>query len=582
MSISFPTALDNFSNPTATSDLSNPSHSQQHADLNDAVEALQLKVGITNSADTNSLDYKIANVVGGGGSGTVTSVSVTTANGVSGSVATATTTPAITLTLGAITPSAIQVSGLTASQILSTDASKNLTSLAVATYPSLTELAFVKGVTSAIQTQINAKGAGTVTAVSVTSANGVSGSSSGGATPALTIALGAITPTTVNSVTISGSATPTLSVTGTTTVSGSNTGDQTISDATISTSDITTNNFTTAKHGFVPKGTNIGSFLKDDGTWGTPAGAGDMALASVQTVTGAKTFGTIGGAVGKFILAGSTSGSTIVNAAAVAGSTTMTLPTASTTLIGTDTTDTLTNKTLTSPKINENVVLTTTATKLNLLTSATGTTGTASTNIVFSASPTFTGTVTLPVGLTGVIRTDTGVVSVDTDVTDIVSAASTSAAGKVELAITSEIDTGTDSTRAMPVDQFVASARNVRYINWRVLDPTTDWPADGTTKVGGDFVFPFAGTIVSIRAEVDTAGTTGTSIVDVNKDGATIMTTNKLKWDSTEKSTSTYSGTAPGLTDTALSVGSVLTVDIDTNHTTKSKGLTIMLGVRQT
>lgn len=48
---------------------------------------------------------------GGGGSGTVTSVSVVTANGVSGSVATATTTPAITLTLGAITPSTVR--GLT-------------------------------------------------------------------------------------------------------------------------------------------------------------------------------------------------------------------------------------------------------------------------------------------------------------------------------------------------------------------------------------------------------------------------------------------------------------------------------------
>lgn len=39
--------------------------------------------------------------------GTVTSVSVTTANGVSGSVATATTTPAITLTLGDITPDSV-------------------------------------------------------------------------------------------------------------------------------------------------------------------------------------------------------------------------------------------------------------------------------------------------------------------------------------------------------------------------------------------------------------------------------------------------------------------------------------------
>jgi hypothetical protein len=40
---------------------------------------------------------------------------------------------------------------------------------------------------------------GTVTAVSVATANGVSGSSSGGATPALTIVLGAITPTSVTS-----------------------------------------------------------------------------------------------------------------------------------------------------------------------------------------------------------------------------------------------------------------------------------------------------------------------------------------------------------------------------------------------
>ncbi len=49
-----------------------------------------------------------------------------------------------------------------------------------------------------------------------------------------------------------------------------------------------------------------------------------MLLAGVQTVTGAKTFGTIGGAVGKFLLAGSTSGSSTINAAAIAGSTTLT------------------------------------------------------------------------------------------------------------------------------------------------------------------------------------------------------------------------------------------------------------------
>jgi len=84
---------------------------------------------------------------------------------------------------------------------------------------------------------------------------------------------------------------------------------------------------------------NAGEVLTSQGTtlapiWSTPAGTGDMVLASVQTVTGAKTFGTIGGAVGKLILAGSTSGSSILNAAAVAGTTTITLPGTTTVLAG--------------------------------------------------------------------------------------------------------------------------------------------------------------------------------------------------------------------------------------------------------
>ncbi|NOR84759.1 hypothetical protein GQ473_01445, partial [archaeon] len=92
-------------------------------------------------------------------------------------------------------------------------------------------------------------------------------------------------------------------------------------------------------------GASASTYWRGDGTWVSPAGAGDMVLADVQTVTGAKTFGTIGGAVGKFILAGSTSGSTIVNATAAAGATTLTVPAATDTLVGKATTDTFTNKT---------------------------------------------------------------------------------------------------------------------------------------------------------------------------------------------------------------------------------------------
>lgn len=62
MATSFPTGLDSLTNPTATDTLDSPPHDEQHADANDAIEALQAKVGINSSADTNSLDYKVNNI----------------------------------------------------------------------------------------------------------------------------------------------------------------------------------------------------------------------------------------------------------------------------------------------------------------------------------------------------------------------------------------------------------------------------------------------------------------------------------------------------------------------------------------
>lgn len=64
----------------------------------------------------------------------------------------------------------------------------------------------------------------------------------------------------------------TLEITNDTTLSGTNTGDQTLpTDATIVTTDVTTNNASTSKHGWFPKlPTPTGLYLKDDLSWGTP------------------------------------------------------------------------------------------------------------------------------------------------------------------------------------------------------------------------------------------------------------------------------------------------------------------------
>jgi hypothetical protein len=67
--------------------------------------------------------------------------------------------------------------------------------------------------------------------------------------------------------------------------------------------------------------------------------------------------------VASFGFSGSTSGTTTVQASAVAGTNTLTLPaTSSDTLVGKATTDTLTNKTLTSPTINTPTIATPTIT----------------------------------------------------------------------------------------------------------------------------------------------------------------------------------------------------------------------------
>lgn len=61
MAVNYPTSLDNFTNPTSSDAMNSVTvpHATQHSDLNDAVEALEAKVGINGSAVATSLEYRV-------------------------------------------------------------------------------------------------------------------------------------------------------------------------------------------------------------------------------------------------------------------------------------------------------------------------------------------------------------------------------------------------------------------------------------------------------------------------------------------------------------------------------------------
>jgi hypothetical protein len=127
-------------------------------------------------------------------------------------------------------------------------------------------------------------GSGTVTSVAVSGANGIGVSGSPVTTTGtIALSLGAITPSSVNSVTISGSSTPTLAVTGTTAVSGTNTGDQTITLTGVVTGS-GTGSFATSLGTFTSA--NLRTALSDEtGTGAAYFQGGDLGTPSAGVLT---------------------------------------------------------------------------------------------------------------------------------------------------------------------------------------------------------------------------------------------------------------------------------------------------------
>lgn len=125
------------------------------------------------------------------------------------------------------------------------------------------------------------------------------------------------------------------------------------------------------------------------------------------------------------------------------------------------------------------------------------------------------------------------------------------AGGAYPLVARADIFNPTDSS------SFITSETVVLCV---ALGTETDNLTTGTAKY--TMRAPFAFTITDVRASVSTAPTGATIIIDINDGGSTIMTTDKLSIDATEK-TSTTAATAPGITDTAIADDAEITFDID-------------------
>ena len=63
MATTFPTTLDQLLNPAATDSVELVSHSAQHSNANDAIEALEAKLGVDNSTNTATIDYKVRDLI---------------------------------------------------------------------------------------------------------------------------------------------------------------------------------------------------------------------------------------------------------------------------------------------------------------------------------------------------------------------------------------------------------------------------------------------------------------------------------------------------------------------------------------
>lgn len=176
----------------------------------------------------------------------------------------------------------------------------------------------------------------------------------------------------------------------------------------------------------------------------------------------------------------------------------------------------------------------------------------------------------------------TGAASASAAFTALKQAASDTATGVVELAIASELDTGTDATRAVTPDALAGSNMGERVLEAVVFDFATN-----VATGDGKFYFTVPSfmdgmDLVAVHARVITAGTTGTTDIQIaNVTDAVDMLSTKLTIDSAETGSDTAATAAViNGTNDNVSTNDLLRIDVDAVSTTPPQGLIVRLEFR--
>lgn len=160
--------------------------------------------------------------------------------------------------------------------------------------------------------------------------------------------------------------------------------------------------------------------------------------------------------------------------------------------------------------------------------------------------------------------------------------ASTTVAGIVELATTAEVDTGTDTERSVTPDALAGSYAGTKSVVVQVFADDTD-----VTTGDGAAVLFLPGSVdgmnlVSAHANVDTAGTTGTTDIQIHNETDSVdMLSTVITIDSGE--TKSRTAATPPVINTSnddVAAGDKLRIDVDATATTEALGLWVELEFR--